>query len=161
MFANFLILKLLRLMLNLMLFATYFELISELVSVCDIVAGEKFPSGAMFDPELSVSLDWLTHKCGSWTIWGLNLPNAIIVWLGSEAHLCVTRETSEYLWGELAGVQIQWFVENVRIRDETNLVTIANLIFRIWIVNTLDKKNGSATRSDIIGCGCASICFIN
>ena len=40
----------------------------------------------------------------------------------------MTREASEDLRGELAGVQIQWLVENVWICNEADIISIAHVL---------------------------------
>ena len=90
------ILELLRLMLNMMFFATYLKLASKLISISNVVVRKKVFSGTMLDPELSISLNRFTHKWGDWSIWRKDFPNSVIVAIGTQAHFSITRETGEY-----------------------------------------------------------------
>ena len=60
MLTNRLILKLLWSVLDHMLFATYLELFSELITVSYMIVGKQFFCGAMLDPKLCIGLHWLT-----------------------------------------------------------------------------------------------------
>ena len=102
MFANLLILQLLWSVLHHMFFATYLKLISKLIAVIYMIVGEQFFCGAMLDPKLGVGLDWLAQECRSWAIRRQDTPNRIVVALSTQANFCVSRKSSEYLWGELA-----------------------------------------------------------
>jgi len=44
----------------------------------------------MFNEELSAGLNWHTNKRRSWTIWRKDLPNSVIISLGTKANLLLS-----------------------------------------------------------------------
>jgi len=95
----------------------------------------------MLNIELGSSLYWLSKKSRRWTIWRENLPDSVIIGLGSNANLLVSRESSKDFWGALSGVEVKWFVEDVRVSYETYRLTIFDNFLRIWVFSTLNENN--------------------
>ena len=83
------ILELLRLMLNMMFFATYLKLASKLISISNVVVRKKVFSCTMLDPECGISLYWFTHQWGNWSIWRQDFPYSVIVSLGTQTHFSI------------------------------------------------------------------------
>ena len=52
-------------------------------------------------------------------------------------------------------------MENVRIRNEANLITIHNLAIALGVRHTLHIENGSTTWTNVVSGGRARICFID
>jgi len=123
------------------LLATNFEFVSELISIFYLVVRKVFFGSTMLNIELGAGLYWLSKKRRSWTIWRKNLPNSVIIKLGSQAYLLVSRESSKDFWGTLCGVEVKWFVEDVRVSYETYRLTIFYNFCAIWIVNALNINN--------------------
>ena len=161
MFANRLILQLLWSVLHHMLFATYLELFSKLITVSYMIVGKKFFCGAMLDPKLGVGLHWLAEKCRSGTIRRQDAPDGIVVALGAQAHLLVSGEPRKDLWSQLARVQVERLVEDVWICHETHLISIANHSFSGWAFYRLNVHNTPSAWRNVVFVRGTGICLIN
>lgn len=161
MLANLLVLELLGSVLDHMLLATNLKLFPELISIRDMVIREKLLGGAVLDPKLRVGLHWLTDQGGRWSIWGQDAPDSVVVAFGAKANFCVTRETCKDLWRQLTRVQIERLMEDVWIRNKSDLITVAHLVLAVWVINALYIQNRSSARPNILGGGRARVCLVN
>jgi len=143
------------------LLAANFKLVSELISIWYLVVRKEFFGSTMFNEELSAGLNWHTNKRWSWTIWRKDLPNSVIISLGTKANLLLSWESSKYFWGALGWVEVKRLVQDVRVSYETYRLSICNNICWIWIFSALNINNWPTARSNCLFSGCASISLIS
>jgi|TARA_B110000305_G_C19390634_1_gene614668 hypothetical protein len=111
----------------------------------------------MFDNKLSVSLNWLSKKKRTCTIWWDNRPNGIINRIGDEAYLLVSGESSEDLRGALLGMKIEFLVIDPGISYETHLLAIFDSIISLILVDFLNMNDGSTASSHHLRCCGATV----
>lgn len=124
-----------------MLLATNFELISKLISVLYVVVGQVLLRAAMLNVELGAGLHGAPEQGRGWAIWRQDLPNSVVVDLGSQAHLLVPGESSKDFRSTLSAVQVQGLVEDVGVSYKTYRLSIFNFCAGTGIIDAFNRHN--------------------
>lgn len=137
-----------------------FKFHAKLVSIGDLVVGKELLGGAMLDVQLSLGLNWLTHKWWSISISWHDSPYGVVDWLYVKADFLISWESGENLRGTLSRMKIQRLVENIWIGDKTDLFAISHTIISLFLINLLNGNNASSAWSNIFSSGGTSISLV-
>jgi hypothetical protein len=159
-FAHVLSYQLLALVLYAVALGTDFVLVTKLVAVGDEIAGEVLSSCAVFDDQLSVSLDGLAHQCWLFSLQRQQSPYRIEDRLGNQGDFTVAREPGEYLGSYLAWREVEWFVEEVGVGHEAHVLPVSYEFLGQFRLGVLNWENWASARTKILWSSGAGISFL-